>query len=124
MFDFSFGELALLAVIALLVVGPERLPELARKAGRWYGALRRTVDNARSEVEQQLLLDELRQEARKLREYADTELLPADPTQAGTTPSDTARGDTVPKIGGETTPAEVGGAERRETASHSAQEHS
>ncbi len=80
MFDFSFGELALLGIIALLVVGPEKMPELARTAGRWYGAMRRTMTGLRSEVEQQLLLDDLRQEANKLRDYAKEELLPADIT--------------------------------------------
>ena len=74
MFDFSFGELALLAVIALLVVGPEKLPELARTAGKWVGYFRRTVNNVRSEVEQQLLLDEMRKEAEKLKGYADEPL--------------------------------------------------
>jgi Tat protein translocase TatB subunit len=70
MFDFSFGELALLAVIALLVVGPEKMPELARTVGKWVGYFRRTMNNVRSEVEQQLLLDEMRKEAEKLRGYA------------------------------------------------------
>jgi len=107
MFDFSFGELALLAIIALLVVGPERLPELARKAGRWYGALRRTVDNARSEVEQQLLLDELRQEARKLREYADAEVLPADSAPAASKPSDLRSESGVQRLGMEEPPADT-----------------
>ena len=74
MFDFSFGELALLAVIALLVVGPEKLPELARTAGKWVGYFRRTVNNVRSEVEQQLLLDEMRKEAEKLKGYANEPL--------------------------------------------------
>lgn len=74
MFDFSFGELALLAVIALLVVGPEKLPELARTAGKWVGYFRRTVNNVRSEVEQQLLLDEMRKEAEKLEGYANEPL--------------------------------------------------
>ncbi|MHB1281217.1 Sec-independent protein translocase protein TatB [Acidithiobacillus sp.] len=84
MFDFSFGELALLGIIALLVVGPEKMPELARTAGRWYGAMRRTMTGLRSEVEQQLLLDDLRQEANKLRDYAKEELLPADITASDT----------------------------------------
>jgi len=70
MFDFSFGELALLAVIALLVVGPEKLPDLARSVGRWYGYLRRTAQNVRSEVEQQLLLEEMRKEASQLKDLA------------------------------------------------------
>ena len=84
MFDFSFGELALLGIIALLVVGPEKMPQIARTAGKWYGAMRRTMTSLRSEVEQQLLLDDLRQEANKLRDYAHEELLPADITASDT----------------------------------------
>ncbi|MHB8115228.1 MAG: Sec-independent protein translocase protein TatB [Acidithiobacillus ferrivorans] len=92
MFDFSFGELALLGIIALLVVGPEKMPELARTAGKWYGAMRRTMTGLRSEVEQQFLLDDLRQEANRLRDYANEALLPADitataiPTTSAETP--------------------------------------
>ena len=84
MFDFSFGELALLGIIALLVVGPEKMPQIARTAGKWYGAMRRTMTSLRSEVEQQLLLDDLREEANKLRDYAHEELLPADFTASDT----------------------------------------
>lgn len=80
MFDFSFGELALLGIIVLLVVGPEKMPELARTAGKWYGVMRRTMTGLRSEVEQQLLLDDLRKEADKIRDYANEELLPGDIT--------------------------------------------
>ncbi len=80
MFDFSFGELALLGIIVLLVVGPEKMPEMARTAGKWYGAMRRTMTGLRSEVEQQLLLDDLRKEADKLRDYANEEILPGDIT--------------------------------------------
>ena len=92
MFDFSFGDLALLGIIALLVVGPEKMPELARTAGKWYGAMRRTMTGLRSEVEQQFLLDDLRQEANRLRDYANEALLPADitataiPTASAETP--------------------------------------
>lgn len=80
MFDFSFGELALLGIIVLLVVGPEKMPEMARTAGKWYGVMRRTMTGLRSEVEQQLLLDDLRKEADKLRDYANEEILPGDIT--------------------------------------------
>ncbi len=79
MFDFSFGELVVLAVIALLVVGPDKMPEMARTAGRWYGVLRRTLTGVRAEVEQQLLLDDLRREADKLRNLANEDLLAPTP---------------------------------------------
>ncbi|MHB8249773.1 MAG: Sec-independent protein translocase protein TatB [Acidithiobacillus sp.] len=88
MFDFSFGELVVLAVIALLVVGPDKMPEMARTAGRWYGVLRRTLTGVRAEVEQQLLLDDLRREADQLRNLANEDLLvpPSAPEPPGETP--------------------------------------
>lgn len=58
------------------MVGPEKLPELARTAGKWYGAMRRTMNGLRTEVEQQLLLDDLRKETEKLHDHANEELLP------------------------------------------------
>ena len=88
MFDFSFGELVVLAVIALLVVGPDKMPEMARTAGRWYGVLRRTLTGVRAEVEQQLLLDDLRREADQLRNLANEDLLvpPSAPQPPGEIP--------------------------------------
>lgn len=57
MFDIGFWELVLIAVVALLVVGPERLPELVRESGRWLRALRRFVTDARYQIERELDLD-------------------------------------------------------------------
>lgn len=60
MFDLGFSELMLVMIVALIVVGPERLPGLARKAGYWIGRFRRYVINVRSEIERELNADELR----------------------------------------------------------------
>lgn len=60
MFDIGFLEITLILVVALLVVGPERLPGLARKAGMWYARARRMVSSVRDEVERELRTDELR----------------------------------------------------------------
>ena len=57
MFDIGFWELVLIAVVALLVVGPERLPQLVRDAGRWVRAVRRLVADTRSQIERELDLD-------------------------------------------------------------------
>jgi sec-independent protein translocase protein TatB len=59
MFDAGFWELALIFVLALLIVGPERLPALARKAGFWVGKARRFVTNVRSDIEQELRTEDL-----------------------------------------------------------------
>jgi sec-independent protein translocase protein TatB len=58
--DVSFWELTVIGVVALLVVGPERLPELARTVGAWIGKARRMAYSVRSEIERELELDELR----------------------------------------------------------------
>jgi len=58
MFDIGFQELVLIAILALLVAGPERLPGLARNLGFWIGRLKRYINNARREIEQELKLDE------------------------------------------------------------------
>lgn len=50
MFDVGFSELLLIAVVALLVLGPQRLPEVARAAGRWMARLRRFVEDVKRDV--------------------------------------------------------------------------
>ena len=68
MFDFGFGELLLLAVIALVVLGPERLPVAARLLGRWIRAARSQWNSVKAELENELADEELR---RNLRDAAD-----------------------------------------------------
>lgn len=60
MFDFGLGELILVGVIALIVLGPERLPEAARTAGRLIGRLQRFVGSVKQEFDTQIELEELR----------------------------------------------------------------
>ena len=61
MFDIGFWELCLIAVVALLILGPERLPVAARTAGLWIGKARRLIGNVKSEIDRELQLDELRE---------------------------------------------------------------
>ncbi|MEX2476397.1 Sec-independent protein translocase protein TatB [Marinobacter sp.] len=65
MFDIGFVELLICGVIALLVLGPERLPTAARAAGRWIGGARRMVSQFTTELDRQLKAEELREELRK-----------------------------------------------------------
>ena len=60
MFDIGFWELLVIAVVSLLVAGPERLPGLVRDVGRWVRKLRRYVMQAKYEFEQQLRIDEVK----------------------------------------------------------------
>jgi sec-independent protein translocase protein TatB len=60
MFDVGFSELLVIGVVALLVLGPERLPKLARDVGRWLGRARRYVNRVREEIDREVELSELR----------------------------------------------------------------
>ena len=62
MFDIGFAELMLIGLIALIVIGPKRLPEAARFIGYWTGKLRRTVGDARQEMEREFGIDEIKRE--------------------------------------------------------------
>ena len=65
MFDLGFWELMLIAMIALLVVGPERLPGLARSAGLWMGKLRRFIQSVKQDINQELAAEELQRTLNK-----------------------------------------------------------
>ncbi len=54
MFDIGFWELGLIGVVALLVIGPERLPGVARSAGMWIGRVKRFVSSTQAEITQEL----------------------------------------------------------------------
>ncbi|MGH8658837.1 MAG: Sec-independent protein translocase protein TatB [Gammaproteobacteria bacterium] len=60
MFDIGFWELVLVGVVALLVLGPDRLPEAARTAGLWVSRARRAVGALRAEIEREVELGELK----------------------------------------------------------------
>lgn len=65
MFDIGFLELLIVAVIALLVLGPERLPVAARKTGQVVGKARRMVSEFSREIDRQIEAEELRAELKK-----------------------------------------------------------
>ncbi len=60
MFDIGFSELLLIAVVALVVLGPERLPKAARFAGLWVRRARAQWDSVKQELERELEADELK----------------------------------------------------------------
>lgn len=62
MFEIGFTELMLVGVIALLVLGPERLPKAAATAGRWMGQAKRTVRDIKTQMERELDAEQLRLE--------------------------------------------------------------
>ena len=65
MFDIGFWELLLIAIVALVVVGPERLPKLVRVVGLWVGKANASIQSVRSEISRELRAEELKQALNK-----------------------------------------------------------
>ncbi len=65
MFDVGFSELLLLAVIALVVLGPEKLPHAARMAGAWVGRIRRMIVSVQADIENEVAAAEMRERIKK-----------------------------------------------------------
>lgn len=62
MFDIGFSELLFLAVIAMLVIGPKRLPETLRFLGLWTGRIKRSLSRAYQELEREVGLDDIKRQ--------------------------------------------------------------
>lgn len=74
MFDIGFAELLIIAVVALVVLGPEKLPVAARTLGLWLGRIRRTVGSIQSEISEELRIEEMKRTAAVSKEKLDREL--------------------------------------------------
>ena len=98
MFGISFSELLLVGLVALLVLGPERLPGAARTAGLWIGRLKRSFNAIKQEVEREIGADEIRrqlhnehilsmeEEAKKIMAPVQDALKPVTPVEPPATP--------------------------------------
>lgn len=62
MFDIGGLELMLIAIVSLLILGPERLPEMLRTLGLWLGRLRRSFTSVKAEIEKEIGMDEVRRQ--------------------------------------------------------------
>ena len=60
MFDIGFSELVLIGLVALIVIGPERLPRVARTAGHLLGRLQRYVSDVKADINREIQLEELK----------------------------------------------------------------
>ena len=81
MFDIGFSELMVIGVVALIVIGPEKLPRMARTVGHLAGRLQRYVSDVKADINREIELDELRkmrdsmqQAATEMQSSVDTEL--------------------------------------------------
>ena len=140
MFDIGFSELLLFGAIALIVLGPEKLPQAARTAGQWYAKFRRTVATLQSEIEAELDLAETRKqmqlELEKIRQAEvdmkrEMEALRSSVSelqQHGKMPSmqahNTQSADTTPNLGQDTNAVSLATEQTsRETPSHEPPSH-
>jgi len=62
MFDIGFSELIVCAIVGLIVIGPERLPEAVRTVGLWVGRIKRSLRETREELERQVGMEDVRRQ--------------------------------------------------------------
>ena len=103
MFDVGFSELLLVGLVALLVLGPERLPVAARMAGLWIGRLKRSFNSLKSEVERELGADEIRRQLHnenilELEREMQNSLQPQAPAKSPTTAAATSSPEPAPAV--------------------------
>ncbi len=70
MFDIGFSELIVIAIVALVVIGPERLPKVARTAGLLLGRMQRYVNDVKADISREIHLDEIRKLQAEMQESA------------------------------------------------------
>src|SRR5262245_60782311 len=70
MFDVGFSEMIVVAIIALIVLGPEKLPKVARTVGHLLGRMQRYVNDVKADINREIELDELRKLQQSMQETA------------------------------------------------------
>ena len=100
MFEVGFGEMVLIGIVALIVLGPERLPKTARLVGLWVRRVRAYWFNMRAELERELAAEDMRkqlEEAKRAVHDTDVEVrhLADASSPEGAKPADDSHGDHV-----------------------------
>jgi len=70
MFDIGFSEILVIAVVALIVIGPERLPKVARTMGHMFGRLQRYVAEVKADIDREMQMEELKKLQSSMQEAA------------------------------------------------------
>ena len=70
MFDVGFSEMMVIAVVALIVIGPERLPKVARTLGHMWGRAQRYVNSVKSDIARDMAVEEFRQLQQQVQQEA------------------------------------------------------
>lgn len=74
MFDIGFAEILIVAVVALVVLGPDKLPVAVKTVGLWVGRIRRTVSSIQSEISEELRVEEMKRTTAIKKEELEKEL--------------------------------------------------
>ena len=108
MFDFSFGELAVIGTVALVVLGPERLPKVARTVGAWVGKAQRYVNQVKGDISREMDLAELKKLQEQARQAAQSVQSSFNEVKSGFTSleSDLSKTAGTATTSAETTPAD------------------
>ncbi|WP_373506880.1 Sec-independent protein translocase protein TatB [Thiocapsa sp.] len=99
MFDIGFWELVVIGVVALVVIGPERLPKVARIAGLWLGRARRTLASVQDEIRRELKADELKEILEKQARSLPLETILEEPAKRIETPAPGIAAERTPTVG-------------------------
>lgn len=108
MFDIGFSELMVIAVVALIVIGPERLPKVARTVGLLFGRMQRYVNDVKADINREMALDELRKLQANIQDTANS-LEQSMKQEVGAVESDLNKiaSDTQDAVSPATSPAET-----------------
>jgi sec-independent protein translocase protein TatB len=108
MFDFSFGELAVIGTVALVVLGPERLPKVARTVGEWVGKAQRYVSQVKSDISREMELAELKKLQEEARQAAQSVQSSLNEVSSGITSieAEISKGTGAAAVPGEPTPTD------------------
>ena len=99
MFDIGFTELLLVGLVALVVLGPERLPGAVRTASLWIGRIKRSFNSIKAEVEREIGADEIRRQLhnerileleREMQAMKQSLIAPATPVESNVAPAETS----------------------------------
>lgn len=74
MFDIGFAEILIVGVVALIVLGPDRLPHALKTAGLWVGRIKRAIGSVQKEISEELRVEEMRQAAKNQQEHLEQNL--------------------------------------------------
>lgn len=96
MFDIGFVELIVISVVALVVLGPERLPGAARTLGSFVSKARQGWNSVRGEFERQMALDDAQRQVREVRDAVESDPAAGGPSTSSTGPDTPAPGNAPP----------------------------